>query len=223
MAPCPPWGLWEGEGPYSPPSAPPCPPEPAQVQSGAADLSGGGPAAPLLHGLLPPLGPPDSPEPPEGGQPPAPAARCQPMPAPLNCSPPQYLLGSALAAGGWRNPLGPPSPRGWMRGLGLPPGTQDSPGGRGLPKGMGAPRTWGHKAGGGAGPSGTRHRDPRGECTPQSLPLLPPDPFSAGGSWVCPLLGCCCTWVMCVRNPIKSFPPSTASSFLGCWGPPAAM
>lgn len=172
-APCPPGGLWDGEGPCSPLSAPPCPPEPAQVQSGAADLSGGGPAAPLLHRLLSPLGPPDSPDPPEGGQPPT--AGCLPMPAPLNCSPPpQYLLGSAPAARGWHNPSGPPSPGGWMRGLGLPPGTQDSPGGRGLPKGMGTPRIWGHRAGGGAGPSGTKHRDLRGEHNPHSP--LPPSP-----------------------------------------------
>ncbi|XP_042657834.1 cyclin-dependent-like kinase 5 isoform X2 [Tyto alba] len=32
--------------------------EPAEVQPGAADIGGGGSPAPLLHGLLPPLGPP---------------------------------------------------------------------------------------------------------------------------------------------------------------------
>lgn len=49
-------GLWSG-GCVSL-SAPPAPPEPAEVQPGAADLCRGGPAAPLLHGLLPTIGTP---------------------------------------------------------------------------------------------------------------------------------------------------------------------
>uniref|UniRef100_A0A674H5M2 Cell division protein kinase 5 n=22 Tax=Neognathae TaxID=8825 RepID=A0A674H5M2_TAEGU len=74
--------------------------EPAQVQPGAADLGGGGPAAPLLHRLLPPLGPPR-------GAAPAP----QPGASPLTAAP-QYLLGPALAAGGWHTPGAGGSPRG---------------------------------------------------------------------------------------------------------------
>uniref|UniRef100_A0A8C5J311 Cell division protein kinase 5 n=1 Tax=Junco hyemalis TaxID=40217 RepID=A0A8C5J311_JUNHY len=71
-SPLPAWGAvgWEAS---CQPLSPPCPPEPAQVQSGAAHLGGGGPAAPLLHRLLPPLGPPEAPDPLRG---------CQPVPAP---------------------------------------------------------------------------------------------------------------------------------------------
>lgn len=50
------WGGGCSRGPQPRPHPVPSS-EPAEVQPGAADIGGGGPAAPLLHGLLPPLSP----------------------------------------------------------------------------------------------------------------------------------------------------------------------
>uniref|UniRef100_A0A8C3CF58 Cell division protein kinase 5 n=1 Tax=Cairina moschata TaxID=8855 RepID=A0A8C3CF58_CAIMO len=55
-------------GPPQPHPPPPPPAEPAEVQPGAADIGGGGPAAPLLHGLLPALGLAPSRAEPRGGE-----------------------------------------------------------------------------------------------------------------------------------------------------------
>lgn len=142
------------------------------------------------------------------------------MPAPLNCSPPPVFIRFCPGCGGLVQPPRTPSPGGWMRGLGLPPGTRGSPGGRGLPKDMGTPRTRGHRAGGGAGPSGTMHRDPGGSTAPTLLSLLPPPCSLLGGR------GCALSWGTAVMGDVRSvshkeLPPSAASSFLGCGDPSA--
>lgn len=102
-----------------------------------------------------------------------------------------------------------------MRGLALPPGTKDSPGGRGLPKAWEPP---------GHGATGLLEgQDPRGPGTGTQGGIHPtpsspysPRPLLCWGSWVCPHVGRCCTWVMCVWCPIKSFPPPAPPS--PSWG-----
>lgn len=214
-----PWGLWLlGVGALAPGSplrtrgaagwggsvlSPLSPPVPPRTCSSAIRCSGSQRRRPCSIPTSPTSAPPRaprSPRAPEGATPSPP----QPGAGPPALQPPQYLLGSALAAGGW------------MRALGLTRG-QGTSQGHGHPQDVG-PQGWAR---------GRALRDqaqgPQGGIPPH-LPLpAPPEPFSAGGCRLCPLQGRCCTWLMCVWCPIKSFPFSAAFSFLGCRGPPGAV